>query len=720
MAPTFATVLIDPPFAFAVAVLLVLLSAPMIRRAGEGGWYGLLGPAFAGWMAGVFSFMFFRYPDWMFCYLIEAKLAPLGWLYPLFALSLVGGGAAGSALAVQAVLERRTGRAFLWLVLGLAVWGVLFALTFDQYTHVGTTLEFRQGVARPMQADHLFQISATLAGLAAAIPGVGLGLILIFEAFRTRRSLRPPTPLALEVPEAGGGPPLSGASPRDGTPLPPVATTPPERLPQIVAAARKAGAAWAEWPVDARVALLKRARDRFLAEADDAAELVALETGKPLAEAYPAEVVPNADLFSYWIGEAPRLLRPQVIGLNPILYPGKTSVIERLPRGVVALISPWNYPVSIPLRTLLPALAAGNAVVFKPSELTPRCGALLASWLQKELPPGVLQVVQGEGNVGAALVAAMPDLVAFTGSTATGRKIAEQAAKGPIPVSLELGGKDAAIVLEDADLERTADGVAWGVFTNAGQNCASIERIFVARPIAERFLTALTARAQRLRVDGADVELGPLISERQLRTVTSQIEQARAAGAKVMTGGEVKGLRVSPTLVLLERGVEGDRLSLVTDETFGPVAAVEVVEGEEEAIARANASAFGLAASVWTHDAERGRRVARRLHVGAVTVNNVAFTPALPMAPWSGTGASGYGVTNSPMALEGLTRPRYTLVDRNRRPELWWYPYDASLVDVTRGLAALQSKGKRSFGLAVKTAKAFLGRSSAQGRRPAA
>ncbi|MHB8418141.1 MAG: aldehyde dehydrogenase family protein [Myxococcales bacterium] len=719
----FATILIDPPFAFAVAVLLTLFAAPMIRRAGEGGWYGLLGPLFAGWMAGVFSFMFFRYPDWMFCYLVEARRLPLGWLYLfylIFAVSLIGSGAAGSTLAVRAVLERRTGRAVAFLFFGLGTWCLLFALTFDQYAHVGTTLEFRQGLARAAISNAPFQLAATLAGLAAGVPGVGLAFLLFLESVRARRGERAPAPLALAVPDAGGGPPLGGASPRDGSPLPPVATTPPEKLPEIVAAARAAGAAWAAWPVEARVALLRRAKERFLLAADETAELVSLETGKPLAEAYPAEIVPNADLFGYWIAEAPRLLRPRAVALNPVLYPGKSSVIERLPRGVVALVSPWNYPIAIPLRTLLPALAAGNAVIFKPSELTPRCGAQLASWLAPLLPPGVLQVVQGGAEVGAALVAAGPDLVAFTGSTATGRKVAEQAARVPLPVSLELGGKDAALVLEDADLERTADGVAWGTFTNAGQNCASIERIFVAQPIAERFLAALTSRAQRLWAGGASPELGPLISERQQRIVTAQIEEARAAGARVVVGGEARGLRVAPTLVLLERGPASDRLSLLNEETFGPVAAIEVVAGDEEAIERANASAFGLAASVWTADLERGRRVARRLRVGAVTVNNVAFTPALPMAPWSGTGASGYGVTNSPLALEGLTRPRYTLVDGNRRPELWWYPYDASLVEVTRGLAAMQTKGRRSLGVALGTAKAFLARAKAQKRRPAA
>jgi acyl-CoA reductase-like NAD-dependent aldehyde dehydrogenase len=712
--PVFSTVLIDPPSAFAIAALIVVLS-------GQGGWYGALGPLFAAWMTGIFGYMFFRYPDWMFCYLIEARTEPLHWLYPVFILSMVGSAAAGSALAVRQVLDRRMGRAVGLVILGLAVWGVLFALTADQYMHLGSTLEYREGVAKLIQKDPQFQLAATVAGIATGVPGVGLGLLLILEGWRLRRKLTKLPATGITVPDAGGGSELGGVSPRDGSPLPPLVTTAPDRLPAIVAAARQAQVIWGALPVEARVAALRKARERFLLAADEVAELVSRETGKPLGEAYPGEVVPNADLFAYWANEAPRLLRPTVVGLNPVLYPGKSSVIERLPRGVIGLISPWNYPVSIPLRTLLPALVAGNAVVFKPSELTPRCGALLASWLQKELPAGVLQVVQGGGEVGAALVQALPDLVAFTGSTATGRKIAELASRGPIPVSLELGGKDAALVLEDADLERTADGVAWGAFTNAGQNCASVERVYVVKAIADRFLPALAARAKRLRTDGASPELGPLISERQAGLVIEQIREARAAGAQELAGGTAQGLRVPATVLLLERSqAGGDRLKLLREETFGPVVAVEVVADEEEAIARANDSAFGLAASVWTRNLERGRRVADRLHVGAVTVNNVAFTPALPMAPWSGVGASGYGITNSPLALEGLTRPRYVLLDGNKRSELWWYPYDTALVDVTRGLAALQVSSKRSLGLILKTGKAFIGRNATLGKRPKA
>ncbi len=719
MSPDFATVLIDPPTAFAVAALFVLLAAPMVRRAGRAGWYGVVGPAFAAWMAGVFGFMFFRYPDWMFCYLIEARKAPLGWLFPIFVLAMVGSGAAGALLAARAVLDRKNGRAVALVLLGLATWGVLFALTSDQYLHLGSTLEYRQGIARPITADASFQTAASLAGILAVVPGLGLGLILIFEAWRTRRAaaiLPAGGPEAL--PDLGGGPPLGGASPLDGNPLPPVPTTRPEQIPAVLAAARAAGVVWAAFPAEARASALARVRERFLAAADDAAALSSRETGKPAAEAYTAEIVPNADLFAYWAREAPRLLQPTPVALNPLLYPGKRSEIQRVPRGVVGLISPWNYPLSIPLRALLPALASGNAVVFKPSELTPRCGAFLASLFAPELPPGVLQVVQGGGDVGAALVSALPDLVSFTGSTATGRRIAELAAKGPVPLSLELGGKDAAIVLEDADLDRTVAGVTWGAFTNAGQNCCSIQRVFVVETIADRFLAALARRAREVTTSGPSPQLGPVVNERQLSAVMKQVEEARAAGAEPLAGGDPTGLRLPATVLLVDHARNG-ALSLLRDETFGPVVAVEIVADEAEAIARANDTPFGLAASVWTHDLARGERIARRLSVGTVTVNNVAFTPALPMAPWSGTGASGYGVTNSPLSLEAFTRPRYVLVDGSRKPELWWYPYDQNLLAIVKGLAGLQSRTRRSLGLLLATGKAFLARGAAQGKKAA-
>ncbi|MHB1844940.1 MAG: aldehyde dehydrogenase family protein [Deltaproteobacteria bacterium] len=714
MTPIFSTILLDPPAAFALGALAPLLAAPMIRQKGAAEGYGLVAPALAAWMAGVYGYFFFHWPDWMFVYLVEARRLPLSWCYPIFVLAWVGGAWAGTRLATRAIVERRTLIAFGWLGLGLAVWAILFALTADQYVHVGTTLEYRARLAKPLDAAPAFKLAFNLAGIATAIPAVGVALALVLEAVRARRSERAPEAVAVVVPDAGGGAPLEGVSPGDGTPLAPVPTTPPDRLSAVMAAAREAQAVWGSWSVDARVAALGRARARFLAAGDEIASIVCRETGKPLAEAYLAEVVPNADLFSYWVKETPRLLAPEPVPLNPVLYPGKTGTLERLPRGVVALLSPWNYPVAIPLRTLVPALAAGNAVVFKPSELTPRSGALLASILQAELPPGLLQLVQGGGDVGAAHNEAGPDAVAFTGSTATGRKVAELCAKRPIPCALELGGKDAALVLEDCDLGRTVAGIGWGAFTNAGQNCASVERVYVVRSIAEPFLEALSELAAGLRREGELAELGPLISARQLRGVEEQLAEARAAGHRVLGEGVVEGLRAPPAIVVFEREKGNDRLRVLREETFGPLVVVEVVADEAEAVARANESPFGLSASIWTRNLERGERLARLLRAGTISVNNVAFTPALPMAPWSGVGESGYGVTNSPLALDGFTRPRFILLDRTKQPELWWYPYDRNIVEVARGLTRLQVPGRRSLALALRTVKGFLARGASQ------
>ncbi len=716
MAPIFDTILLDPPVAFALGALVPLLAAPMIRRSGGADGYGLVAPALGAWMAGIFGFFFFRYPDWMFVYLVEAKRLPLGACYPLFALAWIGGAHLGTRLATRAIVERRTLAALGLVILGLAIWGILFALTADQYVHVGTTLEYRARLARTIAGDPSFTVAFNLAGIAALVPSLVVGLAIVFEAARTRRRERPSAAAAVSVPDAGGGAPLGGSSPGDGAPLVPVATTSPDRLPGIVAAAREAQAVWGAWPVEARVAALRRARDRFLAAGDEIVATVRRETGKPLPEAHLVEVVPSADLFSYWIREAPRLLASERVSLNPLLYPGKSGRIERRPRGVVALLSPWNYPVAIPLRTLVPALAAGNAVVFKPSELTPRSGALLASILQAELPPGVLQIVQGAGEVGRALIEAGPDATCFTGSSATGRKVAESCARLPIPCSLELGGKDAAIVLEDCDLERTVAGVGWGAFTNAGQNCASVERIYVVRAVADRFLEALSAFTGRLTRDGELAEVGPLASQRQLGVVEEQLVEARAAGLREIGGGAALGLRVPPSVLVYERGRASDQLHVLRDETFGPIVVVETVADEEEAILRANESPFGLSASIWTRDLARGERLASRLRVGTITIDNVAFTPALPMAPWSGVGASGYGVTNSPLALEGLTRPSFLLVDRAKRPELWWYPYDQGLVELARGLTALRVPGRRSVGLALRTLRHLLERGARQSK----
>ncbi|WP_437281898.1 aldehyde dehydrogenase family protein [Sorangium sp. So ce375] len=482
--------------------------------------------------------------------------------------------------------------------------------------------------------------------------------------------------------EASSGP-FPMRSPAGGGPLDDVAETELGAIAGIVARARTAQVAWAEVPIRERAERIARVKRRLLARAEEIAALVHRECGKPIEEAALAEVLPNADLVDYWTQSIEELLDDSPVALDPLAYPGKIGRIQKDPRGVVALITPWNYPVAIPLRTIVPALLAGNAVVFKPSEVTPRSGALVASLFEGLLPEGVLAVAQGGGDVGAALVGAGVDLVVFTGSVATGKKIAVACAEQLVPTSLELGGKDSAIVLGDCDLERAARGVLWGAFTNAGQNCASIERVYVERSIADRFIARVVTLTGQLR---AGVDVGVMTTARQAELVQRQLEAAVESGAEILAGGAPAGgsLAFPPTVLKVER----EDTPLLREETFGPILPIIVVKDAEEAIARTNTSRFALTTSLWTRGYERAPALARRLRSGVVTINNHGFTGALPAAPWTGTGDSGYGVTNSPHALSELTRPRFLLEDRSRaKSELWWYPYTPTLRTIAFAMA---------------------------------
>lgn len=482
---------------------------------------------------------------------------------------------------------------------------------------------------------------------------------------------------------------FSTKSPLDGKKLDDVTATPPDEIADVVSAARKAQPAWADLGPAARADIVLRAKSALLDRAAAIGKTLHDEIGKPEGEGLLAEVLPSADVFDFWCKSIEELLAPTDVELDALSYPGKSGTIARDPRGVVAVIMPWNFPVALPLRTIVPALLAGNAVVFKPSEVSPRAGKLVAQFFEGILPKGVLGLVQGGGDAGAALCAADVDLVVFTGSVHTGRKVAHACAERLIPCSLELGGKDAALVLDDANIERAARGVVWGAMSNAGQNCAAIERVYVDKKIADAFTKRVAELTKSLRF-GADV--GPLATAAQRTIVKAHVDDAKSKdGAKVLAGGSAleEGYGFEPTVLRLE----SDDTSLMRDETFGPVLPIRVVADAEEAIKLANDSKYGLTASVWTKDLDRGRAIANRLRAGVITINNHAFTGALPQAPWSGHGETGYGITNSPLALDAFTRPRFVLVDRSRASrELWWYPYSPALETIALSFAKLRSK----------------------------
>ncbi len=487
---------------------------------------------------------------------------------------------------------------------------------------------------------------------------------------------------------------IVGTRPSDGAEHEPIEVTPIDTIPDIVRRARAAAEAHAKRSIDERAMLLSEAADAVLSDGKHLVDLIVAETGKPRAEAWLHEVAPTAELGKHWSEEGPSLLAPHPVSLDPLSYPKKTAIVERVPRGVLGLITPWNFPLAIPLRTIFPALLVGDAVVLKPSEYTPRIAHRLGCLLREVYGPHLVSVVVGEGAAGAALIDAGVDAVSFTGSVATGRKVGAHAGQSLVPVALELGGKDAAIVCEDAAIERTCRGLVWGAFANTGQNCAAIERVYVHRRVAQQ----VTARVVEL-VEALEPvrDFGPLTTEAQRAIVERHVTGARDAGVKIACGGarlDRDGLWFAPTV--LEDPDES--LEVIQEESFGPLMPIMLVDSDQEAVERANDSRFGLTGSVWTSDLHKGRALARSLKAGVVTVNNHAFTGSVPSLPWGGVGATGFGVTNSHFALDVLTRPRAVVVDGYRKPELYWHPYGEGLERVGERVAAFaRAKGVRKL-----------------------
>ena len=486
--------------------------------------------------------------------------------------------------------------------------------------------------------------------------------------------------------------------PASGKEIGRVPQTAADQVRDCVDRSRVAFVAWRKTSFAERRRLIMKAREVILSELDDIAGLISSESGKPFGEAISMEIAPVLDLMQYFASNTEKLLTPRrrAIGLYATL--GRSSKIVYQPLGVVAIIPAWNYPFSIPLGEAAMALMAGNSVVIKPSELTSFVGLKIGEIFERAgAPDHLVQIITGDGRTGAALVDAAPNKIMFTGSVATGKRIAEAAAKNLTSVVLELGGKDPMIVFADANLELSADAAIWGAFCNCGQSCSSVERLYVEESAAEEFVQMLVERTKALKQGAgtdAEVSIGAMSSERQIKIVEDHVDQFRKDGAKVLTGGkrnETAGpLFYEPTVIT---NVRND-MRAMQEETFGPTLPVATFKTEDEAIELANDSEFGLTASVWTKDLRKGKRVAEQIEAGSVTVNEVLYTHGIGQTPWGGFKNSGRGRTHGLEGLMELVQPQHIHVNRLAiLPNAWWMPYSATAVETYRGFAKYFATG---------------------------
>ena len=446
-----------------------------------------------------------------------------------------------------------------------------------------------------------------------------------------------------------------------------------EGVGRAVESAREAQKAWATRSVEQRARVLANARHLMAESRAEIVSIIQRENGKPRVEAL-LEVLTSAEFARYYAKIAPRSLREKSVRPSSIALWRKRVRVVCEPLGVIGIITPWNYPFLLANGLVLPALVAGNAVVLKPSEYTSASSFHLVELLrQAGLPENILTVLPGAGRTGAALVRSGIDKIFFVGSEAAGRKVYAAAAEHLIPCSLELGGSDPAIVLEDADLENAALGLTWGRFSNGAQTCVAPKRIFVVDPVFARFLDAIESRVARMTV-GIDGDVGPMIRPSQRQTIERQFQGGIDGGATIFAQATAdSGDTVFPPTVLTD--VDPDSIVL-KEETFGPILPIIRVQDEEEAIRRANGTQFGLSASIWSRDLRRARRVARRLDVGSVTINDSLIVPAIANVSYGGRKSSGVGVSHGVDGLMACVNKKPIIEDPfTGWPETYWHPY---------------------------------------------
>jgi acyl-CoA reductase-like NAD-dependent aldehyde dehydrogenase len=464
-------------------------------------------------------------------------------------------------------------------------------------------------------------------------------------------------------------------NPRTGSILKEIPKTPIESLPQVFERSARAQLLWSKISTKNRAKKFIHLREVLCRRLEEIAQVMSDENGKPTIEAITCELVPCLELISYFVKIAPKKLKDHEIEFrNPFMNYRKGTIVYQ-PMGTIAVISPWNYPFLLAFGDIVCAIISGNAVVFKPSEYT----SLVAEKIQElfdeaGFPVDILQTVYGEGDLGAAIIDQKPAKISFTGSVNTGKAIMKQASQYLIPVSLELGGKDAMIILPDADLDYATSAALWGGFTNSGQACASTERLLVHESIAPQFIAQLK---QKLSLLSSETDLGVCTMEKQKQVYEEHLQDAKSRNLEFYTGGIMSSdrTRLIPTLV---GGAGIEESKIYNEETFGPVIAITTFKSVREAIDKTNRSPYGLLASVITKNLSLAEEIARELQVGSVMINEVLFSAGLPEAPWGGMKDSGFGRKHSEMGLyefsqiKHINRPRFGFLTFK---SWWWYPY---------------------------------------------
>ncbi len=451
-----------------------------------------------------------------------------------------------------------------------------------------------------------------------------------------------------------------------------------------VAKARKAQPAWGAKSIEERVQHLLKLREVILAEQDRIVETVIRETGKPMQDALTFEVYAVCDFISYWCKQARKTLKDEVMRAPGLMSLMKKVYLTYKPLGVIGVITPWNGPFVLTANPGVQAILAGNSVVIKGSEVTPYSAKLFEELcLQAGIPEGVVQVLNGDGQTGSDLTRADVNKISFTGSVATGKKIAAVCAERLIPVTLELGGKDAMIVCADADLDAAVHGAVWGGCVNTGHFCCGIERIYVEAPVYDEFVRRATEMAKAIRQGqkhGVNEDLGAVFWDRQLAIMEAHVKDAVDRGAKILAGGrrnpDLKGLYYEATIMV---DVKED-FDVMTQETFGPILPIVKFNTIDEAIEKANNSVYGLHGSVWTKDVEKGIAIAKRVETGSMAVNDIGMMYGVANAPFGGVKESGVGSVNGQNGLRGYSHCMPIVVGRYGGADTG-YPHDQKKFD---------------------------------------